>query len=160
MTVPIALFAMGAVVCATGTTDRRREAPLTGQEYVQIRHIGEEDKPVASLIVVSKTADIPECPPLSVHYFVLRRSALSRTLAYVTSSSTRFSDSSGLPRLGTFDVIWRNHKRAGRYLVPSDESCSYLIGFKGIATRGAPGRLHDALDGTLRLIDCPGADVK
>jgi hypothetical protein len=147
------------MVAFASTSYGRLEAskPPIERAVVTIRHIGEQDKPIWTLMIVSSARDLP---PKTIHDFGLRfvvsRSVMSSLTDFVAGQAKNHDPDE--PRLlpnGTFDVAWRASAGSGTYVVPSEEACPYLADVQRLAAEADPtSRLADAVRITRVRVGC------
>jgi hypothetical protein len=102
-------------------------------DYIQIRHAGEQDHPIFTLVLVTDRNALAESPPLT-HYFVVSKTFFQSIAPQVADAQGKFSQPPKEPPLrGTLDITWRIGIGSGRYIVPSSESCSYQEGLRKTA---------------------------
>jgi len=113
----------------------RREVPgqllARGAEFVQIQHVGAENHPVHSLVLVPNRAAIPVYPTLISRYFVIPHNILEDALTYVSDFS-KGEKRPGDGRTGTLYVRWRKRGAQGAYFVRPPNSCPFLSGLGNV----------------------------
>jgi len=133
-------------------------------DYVEIRHAGDEDHPIFSLVLVTDgaAATVPRARKVTRYYLASRR-FFDAVAGHVMSEAPRYQSAlKEPPGRGTFQVTWKTSKGSGRYFVLPSESCAYLATLaKGTGNtarddKGATNFLQD-LGQNGRYVGCKGS---
>jgi hypothetical protein len=122
---------------------------------ITIRHIGEEDKPVKTIVIVR--GDVAARHAWGMVSVSLSPPIYDAVMSYVVGQEKRASAPPGVPPFGTFEVRWRSNRGAGSYVVASNWSCEYLRRLNGVGGRKR-GRgvdeLINVVDEALKRLGC------
>jgi hypothetical protein len=134
----------------------RRDEGTAERAFVGIRHIGEQDKPIATLMIASSAQDLPpKARHEWVRTFVVSRSVMSSILGFVAGQAKNYAANEPPVLLsGTFEISWQSGFEPGRYVVFGAAACGYLREIRDLAKVEAASGLDDALRITLLRVEC------
>jgi len=155
----VLLLSGGASVgIAKGDTE-----PAAAEDYVVIRHIGQQDKPITiGIIGMSEEGMQALCGPKYVRcaFIVLPRPGFLNVLGYARSKGKAEGlDRSKWPKgyaplYGTFEVAWRSGEAKGAALVDAEIACSYFKGLGHLDAAGTPASLGRYTEQVRKRLRC------
>jgi hypothetical protein len=150
-----ALLSLGLGLCYVSTAWATSD--LQSSEFVRLRHAGDEDHPVPS-IVLSPREIAREEKAEWTNYFVVSRRAFNSAALYVANARGRHASViEEPPRRGTFEVTWKTTTSSGRYFVLPKDSCAFMDELAKAAIRrdAAATKSLEGLQETKRYVECP-----
>jgi hypothetical protein len=146
------LFAMASA--SYGRSEASK--PTVEPSLVTIRHVGEQDKPIWTLMVVSSARDVPPKTAWDLaQWFAVSRSVMSSLSDFIAEQGkSREADESPWWVTGTFEISWRTSVGSGKYVVPSEGACPYLADVQRLAKSDPTSGLAEAVRITRLRVGC------